>query len=488
MSNFGNLLTTGSSTPWSPFQSNVNAVLKSNITASSVHTNNLTFYGFNYVTGSNSQQTNEYAKAMGYPPQRYSFQAANRKGWLADLDNGDTYHYLQFDLDQGEGRTEALDSFIINSPTSTAWQVGGYEISASNDNSNWTPLTSSVYYPGGVGFNSVGYDATMIFTNNTLYRYYRTAITDTAGTFGGFNGLIAWDSSLLKNQINILNPNEANVTASFIGTTATDLERFTSSPRDTYGWYFANRIGSVNINWDEPKLFRGLFGMGYSSIALYPGIIQFFKSNTGEINSWELVSTVNVDETQNLGGSFETYFLDIQTPIKTQYLRMVIYTEGSTSINNALLMYNGWMYEMSSSQTPPTPTNVTASAFQNNVGLTWSQNSGSDNRLVDVIYNIERSSDGGSNYDPVITLSGSVIQTAITSSVGIPVETSYVDSNLADGTYLYRIQSQNQHHLATSSFVTTTEVTVPVAGKKIWNTNKGNIMFNPNDTILIEIS
>ena len=25
-------------------------------------------------------------------------------------------------------------------------------------------------------------------------------------------------------------------------------------------------------------------------------------------------------------------------------------------------------------------------------------------------------------------------------------------------------------------------------GKKIWNTNKGNIMFNPNDTILIEIS
>jgi hypothetical protein len=53
MSNFGNLLTTGSSTPWSPFQSNVNAVLKSSITASSVHTNNLTLYGFNYVTGSN---------------------------------------------------------------------------------------------------------------------------------------------------------------------------------------------------------------------------------------------------------------------------------------------------------------------------------------------------------------------------------------------------------------------------------------------------
>ena len=28
----------------------------------------------------------------------------------------------------------------------------------------------------------------------------------------------------------------------------------------------------------------------------------------------------------------------------------------------------------------------------------------------------------------------------------------------------------------------------PTLVKKIWNTNKGNIMFNPNDTILIEIS
>ena len=31
-------------------------------------------------------------------------------------------------------------------------------------------------------------------------------------------------------------------------------------------------------------------------------------------------------------------------------------------------------------------------------------------------------------------------------------------------------------------------VVLSQGGKKIWNTNKGNIMFNPNDTILIEIS
>ena len=169
-----------------------------------------------------------------------------------------------------------------------------------------------------------------------------------------------------------------------------------------------------------------------------------------------------------------------------------MYAEGDDTPANNLLMWNGWMYEMLSASAPPIPINLTASAFQNNVGLTWSQNSGSDNRLVDVIYNIERSSNGGSTYDPIITLSGSVTQTSNTSSLGIPVQTSYIDSNLADGTYLYRIQSQNQHHLTTSSFVASTSVTVPATSgggtsKKIYTTNKGNILINPNDTILIEL-
>jgi hypothetical protein len=491
MSNFGNLLTTGSSTPWSPFQSNVNAILQSSITASGLYTPNPSAYPFNYITGSGTAETNEYGKALGMPTSKNRVFYSNSSwimSWTANTDP-DGSGSATFDLDQGIGRTEALDSFIIQSANNNSFVVGGYAISASNDGSSWTGLTSSLYYPGGTGIPLTGYDATMAFTNNTAYRYYKIMLLDGNGDYGGISGAIAWDSSLFKNQINLFNPNEANVTASFTGDGYTSLELFTSPQRDNFGWYFIQKIGSADFNWgDGEKLIRGWFGLAYSNLVYFPGIVQFYKSKTGELDSWELFSTVNLEESQGPMTTLQDYFIEFGTPVKTQYLRIVMYGEGSVTPANNMLMWNGWMYEMSSSQTPPPPTNITASAFQNNVGLTWSQNSGSDNRLVDVIYNIERSSDGGSNYDPVVTLSGSVIQTAITSSVGTPVETSYVDSNLADGTYLYRIQSKNQHHLATSSFVTTTEVTVPVAGKKIWNTNKGNIMFNPNDTILIEIS
>ena len=494
MSSFGNLLTTGSSTPWSPFQDNINAMMRSVITPSSVHNNQVANYGGNYVTGSSEQRSNPYGQAMGQTPQRWKLQAASGMAWIADLDAGpDNDPHLLFDLDQGIGRTEALDSFIIQSPgDQTTWQAGGYQISGSNDNTNFTPLTSSVFYPGGSGINTKGYDATIIFSNSTAYRYYKVRLSDYGGTFAGFAGIIAWDSSLFKNQLNLFNPNEVNVTASFIETSTTDLEKFTSFPRENYGWYFDEQIGTVDFNWDEPKLFRGFFGPTYSTSAFFPGIVQFYKSNTGKLNDWELFSTVNVFDTQNPEDNYEQYFIDLQTPIKTQYLRIVMYAEGDDTPANNLLMWNGWMYEMLSASAPPIPINLTASAFQNNVGLTWSQNSGSDNRLVDVIYNIERSSNGGSTYDPIITLSGSVTQTSYTSSLCIPVQTSYIDSNLADGTYLYRIQSQNQHHLTTSSFVASTSVTVPATSgggtsKKIYTTNKGNILINPNDTILIEL-
>lgn len=494
MSSFGNLLTTGSSSSWSPFQNNINAMMRAHLSASSVHANQTYNYSPNFVTGSGTQRTNPYGQAMGQTPQRWRLQAAAAQGWLADLDDGpDIDPHIKFDLDQGVGRTEALDSFIIQSVgNQTNWQAGGYHISGSNDDTNWTPLTSSIRYPGGSGFVAAGYDETIMFTNNTAYRYYKIRISDYTGTYAGFGGIIAWDSSLFKNQLNLLNPNDVNVTGSFVESSNTNLEKFTSPQRESYGWYFLEKIGTLDLNWDEPKLFRGLFGPGYSNAVYFPGIVQVYKSDTGELNDWELVSTINIFDTQNAKFNFEQYFIDFQTPIKTQYLRLVVYAEGDDTPANNILMWNGWMYEMLSASSPPTPTNVTASAFQNNVGLTWSQNSGSDNRLVDVIYNIERSSNGGSTYDPVITLSGSVTQTANTSSIGTPVQTNYIDSNLADGTYLYRIQSQNQHHLTTSSFVTTTEVTVPTTSgggtsKKIYITNKGNIMINPNDTTLIEL-
>ena len=494
MSDFGNLLTTGSSTVWSPFQSNANAVLKSHITVSGLYTPNPNVYPANYVTGSNSTETNAYGKALGLPNPKFK-NPTNGGSFImlwADNTDLDGSGSITFDLDQGIGRTEALDSFILQSTNgSTLFPVGGYAISASNNNSTWTGITSSLYYPGGSGIPTAGYDATIMVDNSTLYRYYKIMLLDGNGTYGGLAGIVAWDSTLFKNQINLLNPNEANVTGSFVGQNAgaTSLQKLTSFPRESYGWYFDDSIGSLDINWgDGKKLIRGLFGLAYVNTSHFPGLIEFYKSETGELDSWEFFYSTNIQESQGPMTPYQNFFLEFGSPVKTQYLRIVVYGEGSQYPTLPLLMYSAWMYEMSSSQPPPLLTNVTASAFGNNAGLTWNQTSGTDNRLVDVIYNIERSSNNGSSYDHIITLSGSVIQTANTSSIGTPVQTSYVDSNLADGTYLYRIQSQNQHHLATSSFVTTSEVTVPVAGKKIWNTNKGNIMFNPNDTILIEIS
>ena len=487
MSGIGNLLTTGSSTQWTPFQRNVNVLLTSTISGSSQHSD---FFKPFCVTGS-SINSNEYSKLAGMPDRKTSYAASSGNAWLANLDGPDNNPNIQFDLNPGVG-TAALDSFIIGSAVNTNYQAGGYSISGSNDETNWTALTESVTFPGASGFSSLGYDDTLIFANSTSYRYYRVAINNYSGTYAGYNYVIGWDSSLFANQLNLFNPNQVNVTASFEDASSTSLESITSKLRDNHGWYFDHEIGSVDIHWDEPKLIRGWFGLAHPSTLYVPGISQFFKSETGAINDWTLVSTQDITSTVGPINSYQSYFIDIGTPIKTQYLKVVFSSTGSAHPNQNFLMRAAWMYEMVSVESPPIPTNVTSSAFQNNVGLTWSQNSGSDNRLIDIIYNIERSSNGGSSYDPVITLSGSVTQTANTSSMGIPVQTNYIDSNLADGTYLYRIQSQNKHHLTTSSFVDSTSVTVPAtsgggASKKIYITNKGNIMINPNDTTLIEL-
>ena len=255
MSNFGNLLTAENSTPWSPFQRNVNAFMSSHITASGIYTPNPTTYSFNKVTGSATIETNEYAKALGAGNVKFRVPTGQDfiMLWTTNTDT-DGSGSVTFDLDQGTGRTEALDSFIIQSSTSAAHIVGGYAISASNDGSSWTGLTSSLYS----GYGSVGYDATMTITNDTAYRYYKIMLLDGGSTYGGFAGVVAWDSSLFKNQINLFNPNEANVTASFIEASSTSLELFTSPQRDNYGWYFIERIGSADINWgDGEKLIRG---------------------------------------------------------------------------------------------------------------------------------------------------------------------------------------------------------------------------------------
>ena len=75
--------------------------------------------------------------------------------------------------------------------------------------------------------------------------------------------------------------------------------------------------------------------------------------------------------------------------------------------------------------------------------------------------------------------------------MGTPVTTNFVDTDVSDGSYLYRVQAENRHHLTTGSFLTSDSLTVPAtsggSSKKIYTTNKGNVLINPNDTILIEL-
>lgn len=485
MSGIGNLLTTGSSTPWTPFQRNVNVFLNSNITGSSQHNNS---YKASNVIGY-TVNNNEYSKLAGMPDKKISWQANTNKSWLADLDGGDTHPHIQFDLNPGVG-TAALDSFIIGSANSTLYQAGGYSISGSNDDTNWTALTESVTFPGGSGLSSNGYDDTLTFTNNTEYRYYQVAINNYSGDYAGFNYIVGWDSSLFANQLNLFNPTQVNVTASFEDASSTSLVSLTSKIRDNHGWYINEEIGSMDIHWDEPKLFRGWFGIMHSSTGFVPGGAQFWKSETGALDDWTLISTIDITSTLGPFSSYQGYFIDIGTPVKTQYLRTVFFAVGSSVPAQNFLHRAAWMYEMSSSQAPPVPASVSATAFGDSVGLTWTQNSGSDNRLADIVYNIERSSDSGQNYTPIFSASGSIPQTAVTSSFGTAIPTQYIDTGLPAGNYMYRIQSKNQHHLTTSSFIETAEVSSPppsVESKKIYVTNKGNIMINPNDTTLIEL-
>ena len=473
------------STPWAPLHVDVNEFFFCAITATGPQYSSTYDYNPNYITGSNYTYTNQYGLDLGMPPQTMYMISATQRVYLGDtIPAGDPIG-INFDFDRGTGYTASLNSFILQGASSGNYNGVGYEISASNNTSSgWVGLVTESY-----GSNTAR-DTTLTCVNNDYYRHYRLLIvTGSAGSgYRGLGNIFGWDSKKDISNVNLLNPSTTNVTGSFKGASGTSLARFTSPQRESYGWYANQDIGSLDLSWgDGPKLFRGMMMGGYASTAYFPGKMQVYKSNTGNYNDWTLVSTMDIRETVATL-PYSPYFFDFGTPIYTQYLRLVIYEEGSSTSTTNLLSYNGWMYELNSVATPPPPTNITSSASENNIYLKWNQNSGSDSRLEDIIYNIERSENGGSSYTHQITLSGSAPSTADTASYGSYIQTDYVDSNLADGTYTYRIQSQNQHHLATSSFVATSEVTVPVAGKKIWNTNKGNIMFNPNDTILIEIS
>ena len=492
----GNILTDDLSTIWTPHQVRANVFLTASISASSWYNNNDVRYGPNWVTG--SQKIAPLATTeLGMPPTNYFWQASSKAGWL-NIGTDDTDAALYFDLDNGTGRKEVVNNMIIGNFSNAGYNCQGYAISGSQDKITWTPLTSS---GASYGTLASGFNATMPFSNTTAYRHYKVKMLGQAGAYDGFTVIWAWDVNKFTGggsthgsaSANLLNPSEANVTASFRGESGghTSLAKLASPERDSYGWYWNDDIGTVDLNWgDGPKLIRGMLLNGYNNDDYVPSKWQVYTSNTGNFNDWKLVNTIDFNAQQD-HGSFEYWFLDFGTPIKTQYLRLAFYEEyGETSDVNSVLAYAGWMYGMVSASAPPTPTDLTTVAQDSNVALTWTQNSGSDNRLFDIFYNIERSDDAGSTYTKITTISGSMPPTADTGSSGTNTPTYYVDTSVADGDYLYRVQGANLHHLVTGSFVTSDSITLPVAAaasKKIYVTNKGNVMINPNDTTLIEL-
>jgi len=489
-----NQLDRGVSTPWMLDLDGVNVFVTCSISASSLYS---TSFPAGRVTGSANKQTNPMQLALGTNPGKITYLASTN-AWLGTSGDPDGPS-LYIDLDNGTGRTEVINKMLVSMASNAGYTAGGLQISASQDHTTWVPLTSSVYYPGGTGMPTATYIATLNFENSTSYRYYKIRLDNDSGgtTYCGIAGIWGWDvnhftgggSTHGSASINLFNPNEANVTASFESENNTSLEKFTSPQRDNYGFYIDQEIGAMDLWWgDGPKLIRGWFSECYSNVGFFPAKIQFYKSDTGNYNEWELISTIDYPPHVDpmLGSQYTNY--DFGTPVKTQYLRQVFYREGAGNETYNVLSYAGWMYEMVSASAPPTPTNLTTVAQNSNVALTWTQNSGSDNRLIDLIYNVERSNNAGSTYTKISTLSGSVIQTANTSSFGIPVSTHYIDTSVADGDYLYRIQAENRHHLTTGSYVTSDSITLPPPGSpKVYITNQGNVMLNPNDTTLIEI-
>jgi len=474
------------STPHWPLHEQVNAIYSSSVTATGPQFSSTANYGPEWVRkGSSTLNGKQYAKDLGFFDNHYRWNATTGQAYLGDTNPVGDPIGLNFDLDNGIGYTASLDSFIFTDASNNNFCGTGYQISASNDATNWTGLVAL-----DKGSN-IQHDTDATCVNNDYYRYYRLLIvTGSAGSgYRGLAGFAAWDSSQYIKNVNLLDPSTTNVTGSFEGGSNTSLTKLTSPQRENYGWYANADIGSLDLSFgDGPKLFRSMLMSGYSNATYYPGSFQVWKSDTGNYNDWTLVASVDHENTQQ-HVSHTYYTLDFCTPIKTQYLRIVLNEEGDGNTVN-LLSYHAWMYELVSVDTPPLPTAVTASAVTNNVFLSWAQNSGSDNRLEDIMYNIQR--DDGSGYTHIATLSGSSPSAANTASFGSFVPTVFADLELPDGTYNYKIQSKNQHHLTTSSFVTSTSVTVPATSgggtsKKIYTTNKGNILINPNDTTLIEL-
>ena len=121
--------------------------------------------------------------------------------------------------------------------------------------------------------------------------------------------------------------------------------------------------------------------------------------------------------------------VDIQTIVGdvVSYVGFTAGTGGDTAVQNIV----SWTYSTGSSTSPPTtPTNLTATAGNGQVGLSWSASSGATS------YNVQRSTTSGGAY----------------TTIASPTTTSYTDTGVTNGTtYYYVVSAVNTAGQSTNS-------------------------------------
>lgn len=446
-----------------------------------------------YLTGSNQTLPSWYTD-YGYPTTARVLGGSSTTGWLSV--QGVSSSFALFDLDNGEGRTEVINKLLISN--AGTYKCDNISVSASNDNTNWTFLTEVT--------SSGGNDDWILNVNptNTPYRYFRFNISRTmnADDYMSLTHVMGWDyRDLSPYSESIFNPEYFNVTSSAGNINITNVESGTTvleglhTHQRFYSMYAQNRLAEWEIEFNEDVLFQSIPYLGYLSSAYYPGVIDIYVSNNPTYSDYKKITSISYTDQSPQNISSLLTVIDFEDPIKLgpstyKYLKFVFRSEESLSEGNNQIMERIHVSQLYSASSPLPPENLTITPSGNSIYLTWDQSSSIDNTKSHLMYHISRSSDGGSTFEGIATLSGSYYLTPTTKSVEDIVQpTFYADENLPDGTYTYKIQTQHMWHFESSSYLESDATTLPAnLSKKVYMTNNGKVVLNPNDTILIEVA
>jgi len=171
----------------------------------------------------------------------------------------------------------------------------------------------------------------------------------------------------------------------------------------------------LNLRKDHPVFVEGFFSwdaigetrrINISHASMNVTIIGNFSTGTRSINP-------NFQHT----GTWYNYFADFSiSGSNKNYVLAAGQWELFTDINLPLPIGFGGV------PTLDDPSNLTASANGSSINLNWL-----DNTTIETGYEVERSTTSGSGFAAIATLGADV--------------TSYADTNLADGTYYYRVRA-----------------------------------------------